>query len=425
MTRRDYLAWTTSALLVVGFADWLARQHESQAGALNASATLTASSNRFSSALRESPSDVAAGVAETEGVNPWANLRSSLFTKQISASTGKATNAHRPQEKRQSSQGKDCRTVTEYRRSKPSYWRWGFRGRSNVNNDLNASLARTKLFKQKLEAVLDQRFGNKGAKSMNTPTNSTNDDALDVIDAPFTLDADAIVERVDKDTGATVYEVEEEGKVIYSTITRPLAFAFLAGVNANPAKSLKGKPPKDEGGKPATASVQPSSAAASDPSAGSGQAQDRLSSATPPASTRKRAVLWRLAFPLERNGGAVNPHLIAYSEEHDGICDLKRSVTFHEAANEANPAFAHYRLAWEDALGCRHFVRYDLELQMEAPPSPSRPLIAWATTKRRCRRLSRPLKNSFPPQFDSVPDSLGFRCVHDLHLARSTFSTPC
>jgi hypothetical protein len=27
---------------------------------------------------------------------------------------------------------------------------------------------------------------------------------------------------------------------------------------------------------------------------------------------------------------------------------------------------------------------------------------------------SRVLKNSFPPQFDSVPDSVGFRCVHGL-----------
>jgi hypothetical protein len=26
--------------------------------------------------------------------------------------------------------------------------------------------------------------------------------------------------------------------------------------------------------------------------------------------------------------------------------------------------------------------------------------------------LGRLLKNSFPPQFDSVPDSVGFRCVH-------------
>jgi hypothetical protein len=38
---------------------------------------------------------------------------------------------------------------------------------------------------------------------------------------------------------------------------------------------------------------------------------------------------------------------------------------------------------------------------------------------------SRVLKNSFPPQFDSVPDSLGFRCVHGFGPTHRTFSTAC
>jgi hypothetical protein len=35
------------------------------------------------------------------------------------------------------------------------------------------------------------------------------------------------------------------------------------------------------------------------------------------------------------------------------------------------------------------------------------------------------LKNSFPPQFDSGSDSVGFRCVHGFDPVRRTFSTPC
>jgi hypothetical protein len=38
---------------------------------------------------------------------------------------------------------------------------------------------------------------------------------------------------------------------------------------------------------------------------------------------------------------------------------------------------------------------------------------------------NRVLKNSFPPQFDSVPDSVGFHCVHGFDLTRRTFSTAC
>ena len=38
---------------------------------------------------------------------------------------------------------------------------------------------------------------------------------------------------------------------------------------------------------------------------------------------------------------------------------------------------------------------------------------------------SRVLKNSFPPQFDSVLDSVRFHCVHGFDPARRTFSTAC
>lgn len=70
---------------------------------------------------------------------------------------------------------------------------------------------------------------------------------------------------------------------------------------------------------------------------------------------------------------------IAYSPEHDSLlsckqvegnapsvgetCAVVRNITFYEAVGEAQPAFARYRLSWTDALGCRHLVRYDLDLQ--------------------------------------------------------------
>jgi hypothetical protein len=56
----------------------------------------------------------------------------------------------------------------------------------------------------------------------------------------------------------------------------------------------------------------------------------------------------------------MSPHQIAYSIEHDGPCEVEHEVTFHEATGETRPAFTRYRLSWTDALGCRHFVRYDL-----------------------------------------------------------------
>lgn len=138
-----------------------------------------------------------------------------------------------------------------------------------MSNDVDAALASAKLFKQQLENALAIRYGNKGAKPMNTPNN----DAADTIVAPFALNAGAIVEKVDKETGAAIYEVEKDGKVIYSTVTKPLAFAFLAGVNAvpreaktaaDPASAGAGSKERDKGGgKPESASVQQSQADAS------------------------------------------------------------------------------------------------------------------------------------------------------------------
>jgi len=66
----------------------------------------------------------------------------------------------------------------------------------------------------------------------------------------------------------------------------------------------------------------------------------------------------------------MSPHLIAFSQEHDGVCDFERRVVFHEAENEANPAFVRYRVSWTDALGCSHFVRYDLAFEGDCSAEP-------------------------------------------------------
>jgi hypothetical protein len=64
MKRSDYLAFGAAALLIVEFADWLASRQ--QAGALNATG---ARINPLTSQLSESATDLAAGLAETEGTH--------------------------------------------------------------------------------------------------------------------------------------------------------------------------------------------------------------------------------------------------------------------------------------------------------------------------------------------------------------------
>ncbi len=157
-----------------------------------------------------------------------------------------------------------------------------------MTSALDDTLARIKVLDQKIIEAIAKRNGTNGGKPMNTPANDQNDEAVDTIDGPFTLNADAIIERVNEATKETVYEVEKEGKVIFSAFSRPLAFAFLAGVHANPSnprnasgepKGSKANKGRDEkGDKPPTASVQSAIVAASN---------DKSSAATAPAPKRR------------------------------------------------------------------------------------------------------------------------------------------
>lgn len=96
-----------------------------------------------------------------------------------------------------------------------------------------------------------------------TQTNSPKPDdapksneAIQDIEAPFQLGPDNIVQRAEGETGQLVYDVFEfpirvgeeaaqGGKVLFSTLSAPLAHAFVQGYNAKPT-SAKGGNKKDD-----------------------------------------------------------------------------------------------------------------------------------------------------------------------------------
>jgi hypothetical protein len=114
------------------------------------------------------------------------------------------------------------------------------------------------------------------------------------------LTADNIIERTENDGATLIYEVEAGGKVLFSTLTRPLAFAFVAGHNAGmsgkgkPAKPVK--PAKEGDAKPDTApAVDPADVDASaDTSADASASKSDDKAADKPASQpqgRKRSAM--------------------------------------------------------------------------------------------------------------------------------------
>jgi hypothetical protein len=56
-------------------------------------------------------------------------------------------------------------------------------------------------------------------------------------DAPLVLTADNIISRTEKDGETVAYEVVNDGKLLFSTVSRPLAQSFLIGWNAGQGKS--------------------------------------------------------------------------------------------------------------------------------------------------------------------------------------------
>jgi hypothetical protein len=53
------------------------------------------------------------------------------------------------------------------------------------------------------------------------------------------LTADNIIERTEADGNTLIYDVEDDGKVLFSTLSEPLAFAWASGHNIGMARTAK------------------------------------------------------------------------------------------------------------------------------------------------------------------------------------------
>ncbi len=105
-------------------------------------------------------------------------------------------------------------------------------------------------FSRKLNAALERM---KTAMAQNTQTTQTKppapnggdatesagDTAVQDIEAPFQLSADDIVEAVEQDRKTIIHNVIRDEKVLFSTVSRPLADAFVFGWNAKTLKDAK------------------------------------------------------------------------------------------------------------------------------------------------------------------------------------------
>jgi hypothetical protein len=58
-------------------------------------------------------------------------------------------------------------------------------------------------------------------------------------DTPLVLTADNIITRTEKDGETLAYEVEHNGELLFSTVSRPLAFAWIGGFNSQAQTGTK------------------------------------------------------------------------------------------------------------------------------------------------------------------------------------------
>jgi hypothetical protein len=120
-------------------------------------------------------------------------------------------------------------------------------------------------------------------------------------DAPIVLTADNIISRTETDGETLAYEVVHDGELLFSTVSRPLAFAFVAGWNGK-AGHGGAKPSRDNSEKseekadPANpAIVHPARISASKAAIANddkGASPDKVQAqANQPPQSRKRALL--------------------------------------------------------------------------------------------------------------------------------------
>jgi hypothetical protein len=134
-------------------------------------------------------------------------------------------------------------------------------------------------------------FAHTGNMKMNTPAPTPakvgvpSDDADKVIEAPFRLSADDIFERTNEATDEVTYEIEQGGKVLFSTLSRPLAFVWMEGRNSTPTMTTT---------KDADDKANPDDAPKAEPPSGSDQSpapsQDHSTGSGPIVTQRKRSV---------------------------------------------------------------------------------------------------------------------------------------
>jgi hypothetical protein len=122
----------------------------------------------------------------------------------------------------------------------------------------------------------------------------------EVEDAPVVLTADNIISRTEKDGETVAYEVMHDGELLFSTVSRPLAFSFVAGWNGKAGHGAA-KPSRDNSEKseekadPANpATVDPARISASkvaNANDDKGASPDKAAQANQPPQSRKRALL--------------------------------------------------------------------------------------------------------------------------------------
>lgn len=109
------------------------------------------------------------------------------------------------------------------------------RGRARgleLSRNLNAAIERMKTAMEQKQPTSD---GNDSALA------KTEDIAVEDIEAPLQLSADDIVEGVEQDGKTVFHKVMDGERVLFATLSRPIADAFVIGWNAKAVKDAKAR----------------------------------------------------------------------------------------------------------------------------------------------------------------------------------------
>jgi hypothetical protein len=119
-------------------------------------------------------------------------------------------------------------------------------------------------------------------------------------DTPVVVTADNIISRTEKDGETVAYEVVRDGELLFSTVSRPLAFAWIGGFNSEARTGTKTGNTKGLASDKATADpdksapVDPARISASNAANANddkGASSDKVSEVNKRSQSRKRALL--------------------------------------------------------------------------------------------------------------------------------------